>query len=90
MGYRLSKQQRQNVRVLSNMIKQLNCDGPKEFSEIAKSLGYELSLDDIPEDFTVNDVIESMNKTQKKVMAYLINEAIDQEQRKHDGGRWNY
>lgn len=88
---RLTRQQRNNVNAVISLIKALHADDAKSFYEIAKAFDYKLYLkDEDTKDLTVQEVMDSLNETQRKVVAYLINEAVDEESRRHDGGRWNY
>ena len=76
MGYKLTKQKRKDVNDIIKLIKRMNCDGPKEFTEIARGLGYTMSFDgEYPEDFTVRDVIDSMNDVQRRIVNALVQAA---------------
>lgn len=78
MGYRLTKETRKDVKDICKMIRRLNCDGPKEFTEIARELGYLVVLEDgeYPEGVTLKEVLDSMNYSQRKVTNFLVEQAL--------------
>lgn len=78
MPIRLTKETRKDVKDICKMIRRLNCDGSKEFAEIARELGYLVVLEDseYPEGVTVKEVIDSMNHSQRKVTSFLVEQAV--------------
>lgn len=73
MGYRLSKRKRKDVNDIIRLIKRMDCNGHKEFTEIARGLGYTINFDgECPKDITVQEVFDSMNESQKKVLNALV------------------
>ena len=73
MGYKLSKGKRKDVNDIIRLIKRMECNGPKEFTEIARGLGYTMSFDgEYPKDATIEDVLNSMNDAQKRVLNALV------------------
>lgn len=78
MGNRLTKQTRKDVKDICKLIRRLNCAGPKEFAEIARELGYMVVLEDskYPEDATLKEVIDSFNHQQRKIVNFLVDQAL--------------
>lgn len=91
MALKLTKDNRRNVNACVSLIKALKCDDIRSFIEIARLLGYRIDLTKENNlDMTVGEVLDYFNDTQRKVVGYLINEAVEEESRRHEGGRWNY